>query len=67
MFSALICLSFFPLSILNLKDKSGSVILAELNSFPSHVVNKTGTLLWKTHRLANVHVAMQGYIQARKY
>ena len=40
MFSALICLSFLPWSILNLKKKSGRVILAELNSFPSHVVNK---------------------------
>ena len=39
MFSALICLSFLPWSILNLKEKSGSVILAELNSFPSHVLN----------------------------
>ena len=40
MFSALICLSFFPRSDLNLKEKSGRVILAELNFFPSHVVNK---------------------------
>ena len=40
MFSALICLRFLPWSILNLKKKSGTVILAELNSFPSHVVNK---------------------------
>ena len=40
MFSALICLSFLPWSILNLKEKSGRVILAELNSFRSHVVNK---------------------------
>ena len=40
MFSALICLSFLPWSVLNLKEKSGRVILAELNSFPSHVVNK---------------------------
>ena len=41
-FSALICLSFLSWSILNLKEKSGRVILAELNSFefPSHVVNK---------------------------
>ena len=40
-FSALICLSLLPWSIsLNLKEKSGKVILAELNSFPSHVVNK---------------------------
>ena len=40
MFSALICLSFLAWSILNLKEKSGSVILTELNSFPSHVLNK---------------------------
>ena len=40
MFSALICLSFLPWSILNFKEKSGRVILAELNSFRSHVVNK---------------------------
>ena len=40
MFSALICLNFLPWSILNLKEKSGSVILAEFNFFPSHVVNK---------------------------
>ena len=40
MFSALICSSFLPWSILNLKEKSGRVILAELDSFPSHVVNK---------------------------
>ena len=40
MFSALICLSFLPWSILNLKEKSGRVILAELYSFRSHVVNK---------------------------
>ena len=40
MFSTLICLSFLPWSILNLKEKSGRVILAELNSFWSHVVNK---------------------------
>ena len=40
MFSALICLSFLPWPILNLKEKSGRVILAELNSFLSHVVNK---------------------------
>ena len=42
MVSALIhvCLSFLPWSILNLKEKSGRVILAEFNSFPSHVVNK---------------------------
>ena len=66
MFSALICLNFLPWSILNLIEKSGKVILAEFNSFPSHVVNKhTGLGNWKTHRLANV--AMQGYIQARKY
>ena len=31
---------FLPWSILNLKDKSVRVILAELNPFPSHVVNK---------------------------
>ena len=54
MFSALICLSFLPCSILILNEKSGRVILAEYNSFSSHVV--------KTHRLANV--AMQGDIQA---
>ena len=40
MFSALICLSFLPWSILNLKEKSERVILAELYSFRSHVVNK---------------------------
>ena len=40
MFSALICLSFLLWSILNLKEKSGRIILAELNSFRSHVVNK---------------------------
>ena len=40
MFSASICLSFLPWSILNLKEKSGRVILAKLNSFRSHVVNK---------------------------
>ena len=40
MFSALMCLSFLPWSILNLKEKSGRVILAKLNSFRSHVVNK---------------------------
>ena len=40
MFFALICLSFLPWSILDFKEKSGKVILAELNSFPSHVVNK---------------------------
>ena len=34
------CLNFLPWSILNLKEKSGRVILAELNSFPNHVVNK---------------------------
>ena len=39
MFSALICLSLLPWSILALKEKSGRVILAELNSFPSHVMN----------------------------
>ena len=38
--SALICLSLLPWSILNLREKSGRVILAEFNSFPSHVVNK---------------------------
>ena len=87
MFSALICLSFLPWSILNLKEKSGRVILAELYSFRSHVVNTfmlkrvilicetwinklltnlhTNTLVWNTHRLANV--TMQGDIQARKY
>ena len=54
MFSALICLSFLPCSILILNEKSGRVILAEYNSFSSHVV--------KTHRLANV--AVQGDIQA---
>ena len=40
MFSALICFNFLPWSILNLKEKSGRVILGEFNSFPSHVVNK---------------------------
>ena len=40
MFSALICLNFHPRFILNLKEKSGRVMLAEFNSFPSHVVNK---------------------------
>ena len=40
MFSALICLSFLPWPILNLKEKSRRLILAELNSFRSHVVNK---------------------------
>ena len=40
MFSALIFLNFLPWSILNLKEKSGGVILAEFNFFPSHVVNK---------------------------
>ena len=40
MVSTLICLSFLPWSILNLKEKSGRVSLAEFNSFPSHVVNK---------------------------
>ena len=40
MVSALICLSFLPWSILNLKEKSGRVIFAEFNFFPSHVVNK---------------------------
>ena len=40
MFSALICLNFLPWSILNLKEKSRRVILAEFNSFPSHVLNK---------------------------
>ena len=39
-FSALICLSFLPWSILSLKEKSGRIILAELNSSPSHVVNR---------------------------
>ena len=38
MLSALICSSFQ--SVLNLKEKSGRVVLAEFNSFPSHVVNK---------------------------
>ena len=42
MFSALIFLNFLPWSILNLKEKSGGVILAEFNSFPSHVVNNPG-------------------------
>ena len=32
--------NFLPWSILDLKEKSGRVILAEFNSFPSHVVNK---------------------------
>ena len=63
MFSVLICLNFLPWSILNLKEKSGRVILAEFNSFPSHVVNKHTGL--EDLRLANV--AMQGDIQARKY
>ena len=40
MFLALICSSSLPWSILNLKEKSGKEILAELSSFPSHVVNK---------------------------
>ena len=40
MFSVLICLNLLPWSILDLKEKSGRVILAEFNSFPSHVVNK---------------------------
>ena len=40
MLSALICLNLIPWSILNLKEKSGRVILAEFNSFPIHVVNK---------------------------
>ena len=40
MFSTLICLNFLPRSTLDLKEKSGRVILAEFNSFPSHVVNK---------------------------
>ena len=40
MFSALICFNFLPWSILNLKEKSERIILAEFNSFPSHVVNK---------------------------
>ena len=40
MFSAVISLNVLPWSILNLKEKSGRVILAEFNSFPSHVVNK---------------------------
>ena len=39
-FSSFICLSFLLWSILNLKEKSGWVILAELNSFQSHGVNK---------------------------
>ena len=39
MFSALICLSLLPWSILALKEKSGKVILAEFNSFPGHVMN----------------------------
>ena len=38
--------------ILNLKEKSGRVVLAEFNSFPNHVVNKhTGledpSLIWQ--------------------
>ena len=40
MFYVSISLSFIPWSILNLKEKSGRVILAKLNSFRSHVVNK---------------------------
>ena len=40
MFSAMICLNSLPWSILNLKEKSRRVILAEFNSFPSHVLNK---------------------------
>ena len=40
MFSTLIRLNFLPWSIHSLKEKSGKVILAEFNSFPSHVVNK---------------------------
>ena len=38
MFSALICLSFLPWSILNLKEKGNFGRL--FNSFPCHVVNK---------------------------
>ena len=34
MFSALICLSFLPWSVLNLEEKSGRII------FPGHAVNK---------------------------
>ena len=48
----------------NLKEKSGRVILAEFNSFPSHVVNKH-TGLEDPYRLANV--AMQGDIQAKNW
>ena len=62
MFSALICLNFLLWSMPNLKEKSGRVILAEFNSFPSHVVNKH-TGLEDPYRLANV--AMQGDIQAK--
>ena len=40
MFLTFICLNFLPWSILNLRENSGRVILAEFNSFPSHVVNK---------------------------
>ena len=40
MFSALIRWNFLPWSIHSLKEKSGKEILAEFNSFPSHVVNK---------------------------
>ena len=60
MFSALIRLSsFLRWSILNLKEKSGRVLI------PFQVMLWTNTLVLKTHCLANI--AMKGDIQARKY
>ena len=58
MFSALICLSFLPWSILNLKEKFGRVILAELNSFPSHSSLSLDNLL--THCNNNIRSCLEG-------
>ena len=53
---------FLPWSGLNLKEKSGRVILVEFN-FDKMLC--TNALVSKTYRLADV--AIQGDIQAREY
>ena len=53
-----VCLSFFPWSILNLKERSGRVILAELNSFPSHSSLSLDNPL--THCTDNISSCLEG-------